>query len=147
MRYLAERGTAAVKPNGRTITLCGNSKYIIVLGNKKVDDIRSNFEGNLPVAGGSKLTSAQLTKPAVTITSSAFSEGNLNLGLSLSTGANDNVVKIDVYIDGAYTKSFNANMTSVLLDASSLSGGSHNIEVRAYTKFMSCAIATVTAVK
>jgi len=101
----------------------------------------------LPVAGGNKLTSAQLTKPAVTITSSEFSEGNLNLGLSLSTGANDNVVKIDVYIDGAYTKSFNANMTSVLLDASSFSSGSHNIEVRAYTKFMSCATATATAVK
>jgi uncharacterized protein (DUF362 family) len=145
--YLAERGAAAVKPNGRTIILCGNPKYIVVLGNKKVDDLRSNFEGNLPMAGGSKLKSAQLTKPTVKITSSAFSERNLNLGLSLSTGANDNVVKIDVYIDGAYTKSFNANMTGVLLDASSLSGGSHNIEVRAYTKFMSCATATATATK
>jgi uncharacterized protein (DUF362 family) len=147
MTYLSERGAAAVKPNGRTITLCGNPKYIVLLGNKKVDDIRTNFEGNLPITGGNKLTSAQLTKPTVTITSSAFSEGNLNLGLSLSTGANDNVVKIDVYIDEVYTKSFNASMTSVLLDASSLSSGSHNIEVRAYTKFMSCATATAAVIK
>jgi len=99
------------------------------------------------MAGGEKLTAQKLAKPAITITSSAFSGQNLNLDLTLSSGANDNVVKIDVFIDGAYKKSFNTGMAKVSLDASSLSVGSHNIEARAYTKFMSCATAATTATK
>jgi uncharacterized repeat protein (TIGR02543 family) len=147
MTYLAAKGQAGGKPNGRTIPLRGNPKDIVVLGNKKVDDLRTNYDGNLPAAGGNKLTSAQLTKPSVTITSAAFSGSTLNLALTLSNGADDNVVKIDVYIDGSYKKSFNANMANVSLDASGLSAGSHNIEARAYTQFMSGATATTTAVK
>jgi uncharacterized repeat protein (TIGR02543 family) len=147
MTYLAARGTVGPKPNGRVILLRGDTKDIVVLGNKKVDDIRTDFAGNLPPPGGDKLTAAQLAKPTVTINSAAFSGQNLNLALTLSTGANNNVVKIDVYIDGAYTKSFNANMAGILFDASGLAAGSHNIEVRAYTKFMSCAAATAAAVK
>ena len=147
MTYLTSKGRVGGKPNGRTIYLNGNTKNIIVLGNKKVDDIRTNFDGKLPMAGGSKLTSAQLTKPAVSITSAAFSGSNLNLTLTLSSGANNSVVKIDVYIDEAYKKSFNANMTNVSLDVADFAAGSHNIEVRAYTKFMSCGTATTTAVK
>jgi len=147
MTYLTSKGRVGGKPNGRTIYLNGNTKNIIVLGNKKVDDIRTNFDGKLPMAGGSKLTSAQLTKPAVSITSAAFSGSNLNLTLTLSSGANNSVVKIDVYIDEAYKKSFNANMTNVSLDVADFAAGSHNIEVRAYTKFMSSTTETTTAVK
>jgi uncharacterized protein (DUF362 family) len=135
------------KTNPRMIPLRGNPKDIIVLGNKKVDDIRTNFNGNLPMSGGEKLTTAQLTKPTLTISSAAFSGSNLNLDLTLSSGANDKVVKIDVYIDGAYNKSFNANMSNVSLDASNIAAGSHNIEVRAFTKFMSVDTKTTTAVK
>jgi len=147
MTYLAAKGKVGGKPNNRVIPLHGDTKDIVVLGNKKVDDIRTNFEGNLPPPGGDKLTSAQLTKPTVTITSSAFSGANLNLALTLSSGTNNSVVKIDVYIDGAYKKSFNTDMTNVSLDTASLAAGSHSIEVRAYTKFMSDATATATAVK
>jgi len=147
MTYLAARGQVGGKPNGRTIPLRGDPKDIVVLGNKKVDDIRTNFNGNLPMAGGDKLTTAQLTKPTVTINSAVFSGSNLNLNLTLSTGANDNVVKIDVYIDGAYKKSFNTGMANVSLDASSLAAGSHNIEVKAFTRYMACATTTTTAVK
>jgi len=144
MTYLAAKGQVGGKPNGRTIPLRGDTKDIVVLGNKKVDDVRTNFNGNLPPPGGDKLTAANLTKPTVTINSAVFSETNLNLDLALSSGANNNVVKIDVYIDEAYRKSFNSNMANVSLDASSIASGSHNIEVRAYTKFMSCATAKIT---
>jgi uncharacterized protein (DUF362 family) len=147
MTYLAAKGQVGGKPNNRVIPLRGDTKDIVVLGNKKVDDIRTNFEGNLPLPGGNKLTSAQLTKPTVSITSSTFSGTNLNLALTLSSGTNNSVVKIDVYIDGVYKKSFNTGMTNVSLDTANLAAGSHNIEVRAYTKFMSGATATVTAVK
>jgi len=153
LEYLTQRGEAGTKPGKAKITLRGDPKDIVVLGNKKVDDLRTNFDGesnmggNAPMAGGDKLTSAQLTKPTVTINSAAFSGTNLNLALTLSSGANDNVVKIDVYVDGAYKSSFNTGMANVSLDASSLAAGSHNIEVRAFTKFMSCAVDTKTATK
>jgi uncharacterized protein (DUF362 family) len=148
MSYLAERGIAKIKPNGRTIVMCGNSKYIVVLGNKKVDDVRTTFSGTMQTGNiGSQISSAKLAKPTVTINSAVFSGGNLNLGLSLSTGSDNNVVKIDVYIDGEYKKCFNAQMTGVSVDASSLSVGDHSIEVRAFTKYMSCATATTTATK
>jgi len=147
MTYLAAKGQVGGKPNGRVIPLRGDTKDIVVLGNKKVDDIRTTFEGNLPPPGGDKLTSAQLTKPTVSITSAAFSGTKLDLVLTLSSGTNNSVVKLDVYIDGAYKKSFNTGMANVSLDTASLTAGSHNIEVRAYTKFMSGATATTTAVK
>jgi len=149
MTYLAAKGSVGGKPNGRTITLRGNSKDIVVLGNKKVDDIRKDFNGRLPISGGNPLTPARLAKPAVTIGSAVFSGTKLNLALNPSTGADNNVVKIDIYIDGTYRGSFNTDtgMTGVSLDASDLAGGSHNIEVRAFTQFMSCATATATANK
>jgi len=152
MKYLAAKGQVHArgeigKTNPRMIPLRGNPKDIVVLGNKKVDDVRTNFNGNLPPPGGDKLTTAQLTKPVVIINSATFSETDLNLTLTLSTGVDNNVVKIDVYIDGAYRKSFNTGMANVSLDASSLAPGSHNIEVRAFTKFMSGAAAAAAAVK
>ena len=147
MTYLAAKGKVGGKPNGRTIYLNGNTKNIIVLGNKKVDDVRTTYQGNLPPPGGDKLTSAQLTKPTVSITSAAFSESNLDLAMTFSSGANNSVVKIDVYIDGEYKKSFNSGAANVSLDTESLATGPHSIEVRAYTIFMSCATATAAAVK
>jgi uncharacterized protein (DUF362 family) len=151
MTYLAAKGQVGPKANGRIITLRGDTKDIVVLGNKKVDEVRTNFAGNMqsPSMPGKALTAAQKTKPAVTINSAAFSGADLNLKLDLSNGADDKVVKIDVYIDGAYKQSFSAGIAnaSVSLDASGLAAGSHNIEVRAFTKFMSCATATATATK
>jgi uncharacterized protein (DUF362 family) len=149
-KYLAARGTVGGKPNGRTITLRGDPKDIVVLGNKKVDDIRTDFAGTMTAGTvGEKLTSAQKTKPTVSINSAAFSGTNLNLNLTLSTGANDAVVKIDVYVGGNYKKSFNTDtgMTNVSVDASGLAAGSHNIEVRAFTKYMYSDTKTTTATK
>jgi uncharacterized protein (DUF362 family) len=155
MTYLAEKGQVHArgeigKPSPRMIPLRGNPKDIVVLGNKKVDEVRINFEGTMGAGNqGRLLTAAQLTKPTVTINSAAFSGANLNLGMTVSSGTDNAVVKVDVYIDGAYKKSFNSDtgMTSVSLDASSLAAGLHNIEVRAYTKFMSCTVANTSATK
>jgi hypothetical protein len=148
MKYLAARGEAGGKPNGRTIPLRGDTKDIVVLGNKKVDDVRTTFAGTMQVGNiGSQISQANLEKPTVTINSAMFHGENLNVDMALSTGANNRVVKTDVYIDGAYAQSFSVNMAGVSLDASNLPSGSHNIEVRAYTKFMACATVTATAVK
>ena len=148
LTLLAERGEAGPKPNGRVIPLHGDPKDIIVLGNKKVDEVRGYYtQANSSSFRGSAISTANRTPPTVTINSAAFSGSNLNLNLSLSSGASNNVVKIDVYIDGAYKESFNAGMTSVLVDASSLAGGSHSIEVRAYTNYMYSATAATTAIK
>ena len=133
------------KRNGRIIPLRGNPQDIVVLG-VKVDDVRTDFEGTMsPMMPGDKISAAKKTKPAVTINSAAFSGSNLNLNLTLSTGGDNNVVKIDVYIDGEYAASFKSGMTSVSLDASGVTRGPHRIEARAYTSYMYSATATATA--
>jgi hypothetical protein len=148
MKYLAARGEVGGKPNGRTIPLRGDPKDIVVLGNKKVDDVRTTFAGYMGTGNvGSQISQVNLVKPTVTINYAMFSGENLNVDMALSAGANNKVVKTDVYIDGAYAQSFSVNMASVSLDASSLASGSHSVEVRAYTKFMSCATTASTAVK
>jgi hypothetical protein len=134
------------KPNGRVIPLRGDPKDIVVLGNVKIDDVREDYEGTMaPMMPGDKISAAKKTKPTVAINSAAFSGPNLNVNLTLSTGVYDNVVKIDVYIDGKYAASFKSGMTSVSLNTAGIGGGSHNIEVRAYTNYMYSATATATA--
>jgi hypothetical protein len=153
VRYLTNlttRGEAQTKPNGRVIPLRGNPKDIVVLGNKKVDDVRGYYTQdtyNATLDRGTAIATADRSNPTVTITSATFSGSNLNLNLTLSTGTNNNVVKIDVYVDGEYTKSFNTGMESISFDASSLAAGSHSIDVRAYTKYMYCGTANTTATK
>jgi uncharacterized protein (DUF362 family) len=133
------------KPNGRLIPLRGHPRNIVVLGNK-VDDVRTDFEGTMaPDMPGRKISAEKRAKPTVTINSAAFSGSDLNMELTLSTGTNNDVVKLDVYIDGKYTASFKTGMTNISLDASDLDGGQHSIEVRAYTKYMYSATATHTA--
>jgi len=138
-----------VKPNPRKIPLRGNPKDIVVLGNVKVDDVREDYNSANQNANnpGVKISSAQKTPPTVTINSAEFSGSDLNLNLTLSSGANNTVVKIDVYIDGEYSESFKNGMTSVSLDATDLAAGSHTIEVRAFTNYMYSATATTTATK
>jgi len=142
------------KPNPRKITLRGDPKNIVVLGNKKVDDVRGDYEargyGDPVNVGGEKISMAQKALPTVTIHSAEFSGANLAINLSRSIGAYDNVVKLDVYIDGVYKNSFDpatASNVGISLDASSLAAGSHSIEVRAFTRYMYSATATTTAVK
>jgi hypothetical protein len=130
-------GQAGGKPNGRVIQLRGNPKDIIVLGNKTVDDVRDSYAGNMGAGNtGSRISQENQVKPTVTINSASFSGSTLNLALSLSNGPHDNVVKIDVYIDGVYRESFNTGMDNVSFEVPNLAGGSRSIEVRAYTKFM-----------
>lgn len=148
LTMLGARGTAGPKPNGRIIPLRGDPKDIIVLGNKTVDDIRGDYAGNMQAGTpGRRISAANQAKPAVTINSAAFSGSNLNMALSLSTGANNNVVKIDIYINGKYHNSFNTNMTNISFDTSSLARGTHSIEVRAFTKYMFCSTATATVTR
>jgi hypothetical protein len=144
---LTARGMAMTKPNGREILLRGNPKDIIVLGNKKVDDVRYDFRNTQNFTAGSagSAIAAANKNPSrsIVINSAEFSGALLNLSLTPSA----NIVKLDVYIDGIYKKSFNSDMTSVSLNASTLPSGSHNIEVRAFTSYMYCTTASTTAVK
>jgi uncharacterized protein (DUF362 family) len=148
LAMLTERGSAGPKPNGRIIQLRGNPKDIVVLGNRKVDDVRGDYSGNIqPGNSGRRISSANQVSPVVRINSAAFNGNNLNLSLDLSAGRNNSVVKIDIYINGIYQKSFNANMNNISLDVSNLTGGSHNIEVRAYTNYMYCTTAVAAVNK
>jgi len=138
--------------NRTAIPLRGNPKDIVVLGNVKVDDVRgTEWASNRAVLmPGTKISvSGSTTPPTLTINSAAFSTdgSTLNLVLTPSSGANNTVVKVDVYVDGLYKDSFNTTLTSVSVDASDLADGSHDVEVRAFTKYMYCTTATETAVK
>ncbi|MDR0456955.1 MAG: DUF362 domain-containing protein, partial [Treponema sp.] len=143
LTYLTERGQVGTNPKKPKITIRGNPQNITVLGNIKVDDIRTNFNGNLPMSGGDKLTAAQLAKPTLSITQAAFSGQNLNLTLDISP----DTVKIDIYIDDIFAGSVNKDMEHIILSAAALSGGSHTIELRSYTQYMCHATASTTAVK
>jgi len=148
LNYLTERGQAGINPN-KQIILNGNPKNIIVLGNIIVDDIRGHFRGvanmggNAPMAGGNRLTDAQLTQPSLSIVSASFAENKLLLNLNIS-GDTD---KIDIYIDGKYMESVNKDMASITIDVSSITNGSRSIMVRSYNKFMRHNSASITVVK
>jgi len=118
----------------------GDSKNITVLG-VKVDDIRSDFAGVIPGAGGKKLT--KKTPPSIAIESAAFDGQNLKLKLGIS----DDTVKLDIYIGGFYAGSVNSNMTDVALSAMRFDNGNLDIAVYAYDKYMNSAAAAAKAEK
>ena len=143
LEYLTERGNVGVAPKP-VKTVRGNPKNITVRGNIKVDDIRTDFEGNFPMSGGNKLTAAQKAQPSVSIASSSvFTGQNLMLNLNLSP----DTVKVEVDIDGSFTGSFSENLNNLFFDTSAIDGGSHQITVRAYTKYMRSNTTSATIVK
>lgn len=143
LSYLTERGQVGTNPNKKPITVNGKPENITVLGNIKVDDIRTSFAGNLPMAGGRQLDQTDLAKPVLLIQSAVFTGQDLILNLDTSS----NTVKIDVYINGDYVRSFNERRNTVTVDASDLPGGTYTVTVDSYTKFMVHAQAQTTAVK
>ncbi|MCL2097066.1 MAG: DUF362 domain-containing protein [Oscillospiraceae bacterium] len=118
----------------------GNSKNITVLG-KKVDEIRSDFAGVIPGAGGRKLT--KKTPPSLAIESAAFDGQNLKLKLDIS----DDTDKLDIYIDGIYAGSVNENMTDISFSAMAFDSGTRDIIIYSYDKYMNCAEANIKADK
>jgi uncharacterized protein (DUF362 family) len=132
LRYLTEAGKVGK----------GDTKNIVVLG-KKVDDIRSDFRGILPLAGGKQLTQAQMDKPTLAIVSAAFTGQALELTLNISA----NTDKVDIYIDGKYAGSAIEKMNNIKLDLEKISGGAHTITVYSYTHYMYHAEASTTASK
>jgi hypothetical protein len=148
---LTERGQVGLNPAkyNPPMKTNGNPKDITVLGNVKVDDIRTYFAGNLPPQGGDRIPGTSQTvhvpeQPTVNITSAAFTGQNLNLNLNVS----GNVVKVDVYIDGKYVRSFNGNLAETLTaDTTEIANGSKSITVQAFTRYMRQNTATASATK
>jgi len=147
--YLTNRGEVGTKP-GRRLVVRGNPANITVLGNIKVQDLREgiNFSGSITTGLGgnissTRLSAQQMAKPTVAIRSAQFSGGNLNLNLTVSP----NTVKADIFIDGIYKESVNDAFNNILIDASAIRGGSHNITAYAYTNYMAYEEASVTAEK
>ena len=118
----------------------GDTKNITVLG-VKVDDIRSDFAGVIPSTGGRTLR--KKTPPVLAIESASFEGQDLKLKLNIS----DDTDKLDIYIDGSYAGSVSENMRDITFDASNFSGGTRNITVYSYDKYMNHAEANVTVDK
>ncbi|MCL2196852.1 MAG: DUF362 domain-containing protein [Treponema sp.] len=149
LKYLTDRREVGSKADKR-LTVRGNPRDITVIGNKRVHDLREgvNFNGSITTGlGGSitstRLSSQQLAKPTVEITSAQFIGDNLNLSLTVSA----NTVKADILIGNAFIRSVRGSFGNIVIDASSIAGGSHVIKVRAYTNYMAYKEAAVTAVK
>ena len=150
IKYLIDRGEVGTKAGKNKLIVRGDPRNITVLGNKKVHDLREgvNFSGSISTGldgniADTRLTSTQLAKPAITITSAQFEDDKLKIDLELS----ENTVKLDVYIEGNYIKSINQELNNIEIDASKIESGSYNISVYAYTIYMAYAEASATAIK
>ncbi|MCL2176123.1 MAG: DUF362 domain-containing protein, partial [Treponema sp.] len=149
LKYLTERGKVGTK-QGHRLTVRGNPKDITVVGNKKVHDLRDgvNFNGSITTGlngsiSSTRLSAEQLAKPDITISSVKFEEQNLFLQLDISP----NAVKVDIYIDNKYIRSVNSGLEKIVIDASAIAAGSHNITVYAFTNYMAYEQASKSAVK
>jgi len=145
--YLINRGEVGTR---RQLAARGNPRNITVVGNKKVHDLREgvNFNGSITTGLGgnissTRLTSSQLAKPTVEITSAEFSGGHLNLNLNVSS----NTVKVDIYIDSKFFTSESRDLDNIEINASGITGGSRYITVYAYTNYMAYGEASITAYK
>ena len=119
----------------------GNTKNITVLGNVKVDDIRSDFAGITPATGGRTLRDK--TPPDLSIESAWFEGDNLRFKLNTS----DDTDKIDIYIDGVYNISIPSPPKEFGCGAPALKKGTHDITIYSYDKYMNHSEATVKADK
>jgi len=152
--YLTERGVVGTKQN-KILTVRGDPKDIIVIGNKRVHDLRNgvNFTGSITTGlnggiGTTRLSASQLTKPTVAITSASFASDDLKLNLNVSA----NTVKADIYIDNQYIKSVKSNFGQITVNASEISAqvdleDSCKVTVYVFTNYMAYGEASVTAEK
>jgi len=103
---------------------------IDVLG-KKVDEVRKDFAGPIPVAGGSKITDK--TAPTLTLNSVTVSGSTLNISLAAAS----ETVKVEVYIDGELRDPvIRSNPGSISVNISGLASGNHTLSVNAYDRFL-----------
>ncbi|MCL1845013.1 MAG: DUF362 domain-containing protein [Defluviitaleaceae bacterium] len=84
----------------------GHSRDILVLGNARVDDLRTDFGGVTPRLGGSRLSPAAPPEISILPTTD-FHNGYLHLRLNLC----QNTDKIDIYLDGFYLTSVGGNFS------------------------------------
>ncbi len=101
----------------------------IVVAGKRVSEVRKDFKGTKPAAGGKKIASKKA--PALSITSFAAADGRL----SLSLNAGPETVKVEAYADGklcepVITSSF--DKCSVQLPGKTAT----SIEIIAYDRFL-----------
>jgi uncharacterized protein (DUF362 family) len=115
-----------------------DTSCITVVG-KKVDEVRKDFAGKIPTAGGAKITDK--TPPSLTINSSSVQGNTLNLSLTAAS----ETVKAEIYIDGQLREPvIVSNYNSISVDISGLSSGNHTLAVDAYDRFLNRSEQTLT---
>ncbi|MCL2210552.1 MAG: DUF362 domain-containing protein [Treponema sp.] len=138
LKYLTERGEVGTK-YGKKLAARGNPRNITVLGNKKVHDLRTgvNFNGSITTGldgsiSTTRLSAAQLEKPAVKIESAQFADGYLKLNLNVSATTS----KVDIYIDDIFFKIVNGDFEETVINASEIAEGPRKITAYAFTNYM-----------
>lgn len=107
-----------------------DTAFIKVAG-KKVDEVRKNFAGVIPPAGGKKIDDQ--TAPLFSIEDLQVNNGNLSLTLACDEDAH----KVEVYLNDALLKPTEASpFKEYSFDLSHLKPGSHQIEVCVYDRFL-----------
>jgi hypothetical protein len=102
---------------------------IRVIG-KQVDEIRKDFEGILPAAGGIKI--ADKLPPVLLIKKSELKEGKLNLSLSVSPDTK----KVEVYIDNKLLGTVISNFDNISLNPVALDKTNYIIKLWAFDRFL-----------
>jgi hypothetical protein len=102
---------------------------IRVIG-KQVDEIRKDFEGILPPAGGIKI--ADKIPPVLTIKKSELKAGKLNLSLSVSPDTK----KVEAYIDNKLLGTVISNFDNISLNPGVLDKTNHSMKLWAFDRFL-----------
>lgn len=107
----------------------GDSQNIVVLG-ARVDDLRTDFDGVIPITGGRRLRAA--APPTVSIEEAGYYNGYLQLQLDVSATTD----KVDIYIDGFYLTSATGNFGNISIDMRGQFGNSRDVAVYAFDNRM-----------
>lgn len=119
LEFLAEDG-AGITDTSR-ITVAG----------VQVDEVRKDFAGVIPAAGGAKVTDG--TPPDVSISGLAVKDGML--GFSILNGGD--AVKAEIYIDGKLSGRVAAEaFGDIRIDMGGTAGGTHEVRVWTFDRFL-----------
>lgn len=118
-----------------------DTQKITVVGNRKVADVRTDFEGRNPPVAGKKLTDK--TGPTLENVTAVLNGNTLNV----THTTNSDCVKTEIYANNVLVGQALNNAPASEIDASGFADGEYEIKVIAYDKFMNQTVKTTTVIK
>jgi uncharacterized protein (DUF362 family) len=113
-----------------------DARKITIAGNRKVADVRTDFEGRNPPVAGKKLTDK--TAPTLQDITAAF----IGKSLNVTHQTDSDCVKTEIYANNVLVSQALDSAASSEIDASGFADGEYEIKVIAYDKFMNQTVKT-----